>query len=193
MKIGIVGAPSAGKSEFARALGTKLSMDEGEQVHIIDDYIKEAEDQYSLVLGFYATYVGNVACAMKRFEEERKHEGTDYLITCGTLIETMVYAAVDGVNMQRYAGHKDDHIKRSAILMQLLGLFVVDLMQYDRVFYLPLSDDAEDHWKEFDKNIPVLLEMWERDYDKLDGDQDSNVEAALGIIREAAVEATPTE
>lgn len=181
MKIGIVGSPESGKSEVALALAGYFTKND-ESSHIVDNYIERAETDYNLTFGFFATYIGNIACALARFREERTAPEVDNVITCGTMLETMIYAAADGVNSERYSNLKEEHFKRGSITMSLMGVFSVDLMMYDQIFYLPYTGE-HDFLQEFDKNIPALFEMWNAPFIKLEGSLKEKLATATDSLK----------
>lgn len=183
-RIGLIGAPGAGKTDLAYALKDRLKEAGPNTVGIIDDYVEEAEGNSQLALGFYATYVGNLYVALHRFSREHTGELTapDYIITCGTLIENQLYAAADGANNERYADVPEEHQKRTVVSMQAFGLFMQDLFLYDTLFYLPYAEDHEGYLKTFDENIPLALELWGLEATRLTGTLDEKVEAALASI-----------
>lgn len=138
MKIGLIGPPGSGKTVLAEKLQARL----GDNVVIIDGYVEEIEEQADLALGSWATYIGNLMVAMGRVQRERwvmkdPEAAASHTITCGTIIDTLTYAAVDGLNRSRYQDEITDAYKRAIVLMPILGVMVIDTMNYDRIIYLP--------------------------------------------------------
>lgn len=183
-RIGLIGAPGAGKTNLAYALKDRFKEAGTNVVGVIDDYVEEAERNSFLALGFYATYIGNLYVALHRFAREHNAElgSPDYIITCGTLIENQLYAAVEGANTERYADVPEEHQKRTVVSMQALGLFMQDLFLYDKLFYLPYEEEHEGYLKTFDENIPLTLELWGVEATRLTGTLDEKVEAAFASI-----------
>jgi len=155
LKIALVGAPSSGKTALALALRDTLGYE------VVDDYIGDIEDRSDNTLGHFASYLGNLQAAIGRWEAERRclRDGkVDSLITCGTIIETLVYNGVQAL-VQAHADSEAmtlraiQNDKRSSLSMMLLGVITHDTWDYDHAFYLPLPEDASDEAKLVDKYI----------------------------------------
>lgn len=185
LRIGLIGAPGARKSALARSLATELGKREEHQfATIVDDYVEAISEETDLALGFYATYIGNLYVAMGRFSRERKAEftGADVIVTCGTLIENQVYAAVEGASSERYADLEEEHRKRTVVSMQMMGLFMQDLFQYDHLFYLPLQGEHDKNLHSFDENLPQAIELWDIKATTLSGDDQERLDLALSEV-----------
>jgi adenylate kinase family enzyme len=144
VKIALVGSPGAGKTELATQLLEKLP-----KSAVVDDYISQIEDRSDVKLGHFATYIGNVQVAIGRIEAERsvlRDKEPDHLITCGSLLETCVYTAINGYmaqqNNESFVKYVDD--KRISTTMMWYGIFGFDTLDYDHIFYLPLSDEEKE-------------------------------------------------
>lgn len=156
-KIVLVGAPSSGKSALAAAIRDTLGYE------VVDGYIEGIEDRSDNTLGHFASYLGNLQAAIGRWEAERlalstaKHENPT-LVTCGSVIETVVYngiqalvqARIDEESVSARAAQND---KRNSISMMMLGVLTGDTWDYDHAFYLPLSDEATEENELVDKYI----------------------------------------
>lgn len=149
MKVGLVGAPGAGKSELADALRRTddvWDVGYGKHVVIIDNYVSDIEQETDMALGFHASYIGNLAIALGRYARERCAEANAYnyhRITCGTLLETATYAAIDGMKQIQIADDdgREDQIKRVQAAMGILACLYMDVFRYDHLFYLPVMSD----------------------------------------------------
>lgn len=178
-RIAILGAPFAGKSSVA-ALAVKAVDGTSE---IVDNYIPAIEQRSDVVLGMYASWLGNLQVAIGRYEFERKAalNKPDYLITVGTVVETVVYQALYsalGMNSQ------DEAVKlytyaRANPTVEVLGGIVGDSWRYDYVFYLPLSEELKNHEDHVydarvDEQIIPCLEAFKLSFTQL---EDSSMEA----------------
>lgn len=157
LKIALVGAPSSGKTALALALRDTLGYE------VIDDYIAGIEERSDNSLGHFASYLGNLQAAIGRWEAERRAHreaqgDNGAFITCGSIIETLVYNGVQAL-VQAHADSEAmtlraiQNDKRSSLSMILLGIITHDTWDYDHAFYLPLPDDASDEDKLVDKYI----------------------------------------
>jgi hypothetical protein len=184
VNIGIIGAPGAGKREFAIELGIKLKQEYG-STKIIDNYVEELSKTVDTTFGLFASWLGNLQIAMERYNRERKYAGYDNVITCGTLIETMVYTAFYGTlggnsvdeEVRRYT------LARTGPTVELLGGMIGDTWEYDHAFYLPLEDgDTYDH--KIDSAIPQAFEAFGLSYTTLTDDKVQNALSHIERKRE---------
>jgi nicotinamide riboside kinase len=193
MRIGLVGAPESGKSDLAIALAAALK-DKG-VVMVVDDYVEQITDRSDTALGSMATYLGNLQVAVGRMEFENKalEDSPDVLITCGTIIDTIVYNALHHM-VHLSTRRKDQRIldhyyERADASTKLLALMMADTWKYDHVFYLPLSEDGQDWYKEIDKELAPAIRMTGAEFTTLD--DDDKLEAALNEINSITASATP--
>src|SRR6476659_3950987 len=94
VRIALVGAPESGKTELAGQIATALDT---QKVSVVDNYIVDIENRSDNTLSHYATYLGNLQVAIGRWEAERlriRDEQPDVLITCGTMVVTVVYNGI---------------------------------------------------------------------------------------------------
>lgn len=195
MRIGLVGAPGAGKTALAHAL--KKSIETAEpglvsDVQVIDKYAELVEEKGNLAIGPYASYATSVAIALLRFGLERGAKDAT-TITCGTHVETCVYLAVDGMLKQQYAPtdeFKEAARQRTGFAMQFLGAVMSDDRPYDALFFLPVHD-AEENWiQQFDANIKDAFELYEVQAVTLEGTAEECLAKAVEVIYAAPVEAS---
>lgn len=139
--VALVGTPGSGKSRLAYAIETHYGME------IVDNYAQRLSSDFDLALGPYANYVTNLMVAMER--EKAEHENRRDLdkdgVTCGTLIETLAYAAllVEYHNMQITTPQQQGIIARETVGSQVLSLMIQDMMRYHTYFYLKLPPEIE--------------------------------------------------
>lgn len=185
MKIGIVGAPGSGKTELAKALQDKLDG----KTHIIDDYVGDIGVECDLAMGAGATYIGNLYVLLGRYARERKAWGCgcwDNTITCGTMVETSVYATLNAMAMQP-PGNEATNWTRISNFMNVTGSFFQDTMVppegYDHIFILSLENaDRQTTGGQIDQHLFMALNSFGLLYTPLSGTLDEKIEKALEQI-----------
>jgi hypothetical protein len=192
LKIALIGAPNSGKTELAQQLTHALP---NRNVTCVDDYIAEVEKRSDVVLGHYATYLGNVQAAVGRFEHERKAASElskGVIVTCGTLVENSVYTATLAYITNNSSGgdttFRMANDRRANLTMMWLGIITHDTWEYDLTYYLPIGDGA-DKWDAIvDQHIPEAAEALGVEYVELPVDRDARV----GIILQEILELETT-
>lgn len=194
MKIGIIGVPGVGKSDLANSLAKEL-----DDSVVIDDYVEEISQDTGIALGIFASYPGNLAISVGRMIREFKEKDKGHILTVGTDIDTMLYAAVDAVNATSFARddtEKDLIKERSATIMKQLAFMFIDCGRYDQIFYIaqPSEDKDPQDWKsQLDDNIPQALDLYGIPYATLNGTLEENLEKALNDIRDESKTAKAAE
>jgi Trp operon repressor len=159
MKIALIGMPGSGKTAVAEGL-----QDATGSARIVDGYAAMAERDIDLVAGLDGGgYLFNIACAMKRIELERRAAKTDHVITCGTLLETSVYTALEYELMGEFTDRQEsvDEARRVEATLKMLACLYMDTFKYDAVFYLPpVAEPEESRWQLFDRNLRVAFEAF---------------------------------
>lgn len=162
-----MGVPGSGKTALAHTLKNALEREDLNPecadcmtpVDIIDEYVPEIEQESGLALGFDASYLGNLQIALGRAQRERKSNGKTR-ITCGSVIETSTYVAIDGVAQMQYEddAEREDSLKRIEATMKMLACMYMDTFRYDYVFYLPpLTTDGSEKVKLLDRNLQTAF------------------------------------
>lgn len=199
IRIGIIGAPGAGKTRFASAL--KRSMPENNFL-VIDGYADKLNQKLEMSLGIEASYLPNVHIASLREQEVRKAviEERNFIV-CGTMFETLCYS---GFHTEVIANGPGTNEQKNTILMrevtaaQMFAYMAIDTSQsFTHLFYLPITDpnlilaiSKKDNPNEppgeneaFDKTIQDALRRYGNPATVLKDKHHKNVQAAIEIIK----------
>lgn len=190
-RIAIIGAPKSGKSDLA--LEVEKSILGGhptiKKVHVVDDYIPAWQSRTGMAVGEFGTYIVNSQIALERLnvEEQALNIYQDaklddlLLITCGSLIETVVYHSFNSYCLALHNGSDQPSgamqgDPRAHTTMQWLTLLKADTWKYDKVFYTPLSDELKADEENgvitmVDNNIPLAAEALQIKYDTVEDAQ----------------------
>lgn len=181
MKIAIVGAPGSGKSELAveieKLLQSKCSSC---KIAIIDDYIDDIGREVDLAMDGQTTYVGNLYAMLGRFTLERKaeSEGAKHVITCGTMVDTGVYATRKAVEEQTQLAWI-----QNTNFMNIMGSLVRDTWRYDHVFVLSLDgSDPVSVEGAIDRGVFMALSTFKIPFVPLRGTLEEKVEKVRETI-----------
>lgn len=190
-KIGLIGARGSGKSAFSQALAKETGST------ILDEYVEDFQKQTGLAAAQYGTYIVNMEIAMYRLVLEQEHfkggsENRD-LITCGTLLDTSIYLALNAAALANTGqGNFENNLaqdKRSNATMHWFGMMRTDAWQYDHTFYLPLGDKRDPEKDSvaaiFDDHVIEACETFRIPFFLLDqSSEEERVAAALKYIEE---------
>lgn len=184
--VAIIGAPNAGKSEFACALRDRLEEIEQDYV-VVDGYTDYLKEYNSLGLGIGAGYVANLCVLAERLSREvywlKEEQQT---ITVGTLVETATYLAIHAANVRN-----QDLQERNLTLMKLIGLIFADFPYH--VYFLkvlPYDEHDYDDWQ-LQGEIQRTLHEFGLPYKILDSDsEEENLATAVRHIEETRASIT---
>lgn len=143
MKIAILGAPGSGKTELAEALANKF---ETGPTGIVDGYVDRLSDENDLVYGHAAGFTGNLQVAFERIRAEQlsdaHHTGINRRITCGTLVETILYTRLYAEGRFKVAPRSElqREMTRGLNTSAIYGQLVWDTWRYDHVFINPYTE-----------------------------------------------------
>lgn len=186
MKIGISGPPGSGKSKLAKGLAEHY-----EGTEIVDEYVEEIGKLANVAVGPNATYISNLFISLWRIGKERalaaQEEPPENTITCGTLIDSSVYASMDAVT-----GQSEGHWIRIHNYMNITGTMYQDTFDYVPLLYLPSVGDKPYDLK-FDQGLKMALEAFGWPCEELPADQDKHLETAISIIDKMRDDAENTE
>lgn len=163
MKIALLGAPDAGKSLTARRVARRLNDQRGDQKWIvIDSYAEKVMAKTGRIIGPEASYSTNIMIMTQRWlEEEQAARRGWHTITCGSLYETIVYAAILNTGPMLPNEHQEIGTQLLAqTLMNAFGALETLTFDYDAMFYLPYRDTKSEHnWNNVvNAKIPEILE-----------------------------------
>jgi hypothetical protein len=143
LKIAILGAPGSGKTELAEALANKF---ETGPTGIVDGYVDRLSDETDLVFGHAAGFTGNLQIAFERIRAEQLsdayHLGVPRRITCGTLVETILYTRLYAEGRLKVAPRSElsHEMIRGQNTSAIFGQLIWDTWRYDHVFINPYSE-----------------------------------------------------
>jgi deoxyadenosine/deoxycytidine kinase len=199
MKIGVIGAPGAGKSKFARKLAYGL----GQHVFdkpptVIDDYVPKLEKQTGYAYSYFATYAQNYQILFHRWTLEQAAEAKGHnIITCGTMYETICYAAIKANEASMNQDDMDEFV-RARTAMTALGMLETVIFDYDILLYLPydgktLLDKGRSYDTVIDRKVPEILEGHFKSALPLRGTDRENVKYATEVVRAIRDQAETSE
>jgi hypothetical protein len=160
MKIGIVGAPGSGKTEFARELARLLVESDREQRFIrIDDYVHWLRRQTGLEYGHFGNFIDDLQVVFKRRELELINEQDGSIITVGTVLDSVAHCFIreeDPATNPREIVLVSERLRAVA---EAFGLVYTETWDYDYAFYLPYhGDDPES--RKIDTALVELLKTY---------------------------------
>lgn len=184
-RIALIGAPTSGKTELAQQLREALLP---RSFQCIDGYVEKLSEQTNQAFSHYANYLGNCQVAIARWQHEIHTEdilnpdgGLDVRVTCGTIVESTVYAALHAIAEQN-SGLAPGTDRRAAITMAWLGVMAYDTWVYDHAFYLPLPDGADQWDRIVDQHIPEAAETLSVNLTELPMARDERVGKVLEAV-----------
>lgn len=180
MKIGVLGAPGAGKTKFAQGLAKSLG-----DTTVVDNYVQRLQKSSNLALGPWASYSENMMIAGVREAARLKQHDKTNQITVGTIMDTMVYIMVHCDN----SVNSNTRDKAAAIYQEShavvngMTLWYNYTWDYDVCFHLPYAKTEEFNFstKMNEAYSPVLETFFVPVYG-LEGDTKGRVEIASQVI-----------
>lgn len=195
MRIGILGAPGSGKSKLARTLAKEFDLT------AVDNYVQRLQKKTDLALGPWSSYSELFMVAGQRLAEEEKVK-TDR-VTVGTMVDTLVYAAVrSDVTMHRDGSDRQAVYLAAQAAMQGLSLMFTETWDYDICFHLPYTDEQkrkkQGTWEAaVDGAYLTVIESFQVPYAYTIGgpleDRISIAKETINLVRNHQSESTPPE
>lgn len=138
MKIGILGAPGAGKTEFAE----KLSRELDGSFLVIDNFTPDLRLRTELAYGLDGSHIDDMQVVFKRREWELYWKSNT--ISVGTVLDSTAHCFARAESPAR--NRKDLIVKteRLRAIAEAFGLLYTDTWDYDYAFYLPYKGDDLD-------------------------------------------------
>lgn len=137
MRIGILGAPGSGKSEFAQALAKGL----GWTNCVIDDYLEDLRRETGLEYGGFGSHIDDIQVVFKRREWELALRDAD-TITVGTVLDSAVHCFVRTDEAARTRKEIGLQAERLRTIAGTFGLLYTDTWEYDYAFFLRYKGES---------------------------------------------------
>jgi hypothetical protein len=163
VKVSLLGAPNSGKSKFARSLARRLNRECEQKWKVIDGYVDSLAKQTGRTYGDVydrRAFPLNIQVLAERWrlEDEATNLGF-HTITCGSIYETIIYAAAQGVPIATASDEQwmlnETYIAQT--MMSALALLSELRFDYSMMFYLPLSK-SDDWLKESDRDWSTVVD-----------------------------------
>lgn len=190
LRIGILGAPGAGKSAFAQKLATALRTERGEvkrqSVRVVDGYVNNLAKKTGYAYGIFASYPQNMQILFERWtrEQEAEHAGCEVLISVGTLYETVLYHAIK-MNSD-FVLHPEERAlhEKGRTTMETLGAIQSLIATHDLLLFLPydgkkLAEKGRSYDMVVNEKLPEIVDGYFRPLTTLTGNAKRKVEDAL--------------
>lgn len=171
--IALVGAPGSGKTSLAEAIKDKVEGEDAPCAHcppsvlITDTYVFNTRDEGEYEIGLDGGYMANIDIAMERYRMERRngHLEPKLMVTCGTVIESAVYSAMNferSLSLKNTDEEKMEEAKRFQGCTSMLAVMFMDMFKYERAFYLPSpTKPDDDRWLNFERNLQAAFQAYQ--------------------------------
>lgn len=165
--VGLIGVPGSGKTELADEIFTHYAVEYdgpiGGLVVKIDGYVESIQRLQGWACDVWGGWIANLSIALTRLEREeyerRSNEGDAVHVTCGTLVDTLAYAALSLNVRHRDAEVSNDDYVRAQNVMHTLGMLFSDTWpnRYDHLFFL-FRPDAPPAYAELQDAMTTALD-----------------------------------
>lgn len=188
MKVALLGAPGSGKSVFARKLARAMARDEGySKPVIVDGYVEDLQEKTGYAFDYGSPYTQNLQLLFHRWTLEQMARLKGDSITCGTIYETFIYCAINGLIMSDLKPNDPEENIKSRTAMTTLGMLETMMYDYEAIFYLPYTkEEVEERGRSYDtvvdRKIPEVLSGYKKECVELSGSERENVRYAHKII-----------
>lgn len=161
IKVGLIGVPGSGKSDLAYGVASNEDV-------VIDGYVEDLASSLDMHITYQSTYIPNLMVVFQRETSERmatvNGRGKDAVrITCGTILDSLAYAAV---KVENYANSPKTDLTRRQLFRemsaaQVISIMLEDLWEYDHLFYLPPPADLDSpHLQRVNETIQAGMQKW---------------------------------
>lgn len=141
MKIGILGAPGVGKTEFARQLQDLFYKQSGyDRFFVLDNYVDELRGITGQEYGEYGNFVNDLEVVFKRREYEQ-HWRAANTITVGTVLDSVIHNFTRSEEIAHTRHEVTLTARRLEAIASTFGLVYTETWDYDYALLLRSNDD----------------------------------------------------
>lgn len=147
MKIGILGAPGAGKTEFANDLAYSLSewLEDRPLVLDTENVVTDLRKTTGREYGHFGNHIDDFQIVFKRLEWEQHWSGLNTMnratITVGTVLDSVVHNFVRSEETARTRNEVALTTVRLQTIAGTFGLLYTDTWDYDYAFHIPYEGE----------------------------------------------------
>lgn len=145
MKLAILGAPGAGKSDFAHDLADKLEEAGEKPFMLIDFVVEDLRRVTGLEFGGFGSHIDDMQVVFKRREEELElsfyDNGNMNTITVGTVLDSTAHCFVRAEDPAHNRKELFTSNERLRAIAETFGMLYTDTWDYDYAFYLPYKGE----------------------------------------------------
>lgn len=184
MKIAIMGAAGAGKTDIAKRLARGLNRDKQGYWEVIDGYVDRLIERTGCLYGESADYEHNLQIMVERWTLEAEAiNASRHTITCGTMYDTLFWSSLIDTIPPAVG---DAQI--TSLCMTFFGEMERRTFNYNSIFWLPWSaaqtaEPARDWELVRDAKLPEVATGMGRYFIELTGTPRQKTTHALDIVR----------
>ena len=194
MKICVIGAPSTGKSVFARTLAAELTK-QGQSCELIAEFASQYIQQAGAPMAAWEQLVISVG----QYQAEQ-NSARDLVVTDAAAFATYIYAQRSVPKLAK----NDDWPKYRQLLDVLRAMARTSVSSYDIIFLLthvfpPRKDGVQKdaHLSRTDcqaigRDLASFLDSERAEYHRFKANDTKAIETALGIVQQRALIQSPT-
>lgn len=184
-RIALVGPPGSGKTELAHGIVQRMDG----AWDLVDGYVEKLRDETGWAYGHWAGWIANLGVALRRMEVEERVWNSNAVgaVSCGTLVDTLAYAAMHMEIRQASSMPAADDYVRVANVMHTIGMLFNDTWpgRYDHVLLLAPAGDTGHLDDRLYETMESALEVLDVPYGEVRHGDQAIADALATINRDA--------